>query len=490
MSNKKIVIIGGGPAGLTAGYELLGSKKNNVTILEKDKVVGGLSRTLSFKGCKFDIGPHHFVTGVPEIKKWWKNIMGKDNFLHLNRFTRIYYKNHFFQYPLKVLNVLRGLSIFECVRSVSSYFWAQIFPIKKVKSFQDFIINKFGYRLFSVFFKTYSEKLWGISCKEISSDWAAQRIKSFSLGKAVFYAFFGRWFKSSDPSLRTIQSDFHYPEKGAGFLWNKVASRVEQNGGQIFLNNKVAVIEHEDKKIKVVYSKTFDLSSLNTTAGQDRSNSFVSPKLNIHEADDFISSMPLPDLVLSMVPQVPSEILQAAKELKHRDLITVNLIVNKKNVCPDHWLYIHETKVKVIRIGNMNNFSMKMSDDPNHTVLSLEYFTFSDSEFWAKSDKDILEIGKEELRFVGLVEKDEIIDGLVVRCEKAYPVCDMDYKRPLGIVLKYLKQFSNLHLIGRNGLHQYNNMDQAMLSALDAVHKIEDRPQVNNSTCERSCFRL
>ena len=156
MSNKKIVIIGGGPAGLTAGYELLGSKKNNVTILEKDKVVGGLSRTLSFKGCKFDIGPHHFVTGVPEIKKWWKNIMGKDNFLHLNRFTRIYYKNHFFQYPLKVLNVLRGLSIFECVRSVSSYFWAQIFPIKKVKSFQDFITNKFGYRLFSIFFKTYS----------------------------------------------------------------------------------------------------------------------------------------------------------------------------------------------------------------------------------------------------------------------------------------------------------------------------------------------
>ncbi|MBD3231380.1 NAD(P)-binding protein [Candidatus Dependentiae bacterium] len=461
---KNVVIIGAGPAGLTAAFELLKSSNFNVQILEKDSVVGGLSKTLEYKKCKFDIGPHHFITESEKINKWWHDVMEEEriygnDFIQLSRFTRIYYKNHLFHYPLQPLNVLRGLSIFECIRCILSYLKIRMFPIKNVSSFQDWVTNRFGHRLFSIFFKTYTEKVWGISCKEISADWAAQRIKRFSLSSAIFYAFFGRWFKKNVP--RTLNDKFFYPSFGAGTLWNKVCRKIYQDyGGKIALNQNVVRIKHKNFKIK----------SLLTYNSSDKAND--ERNLTEHFGDYFLSSMPLKDLILRLDPLPGKMIVNAAKKLCYRALITVNLIVNKKNICPDHWLYIHEKEVMMGRIGNMNNFSMYMVDDDNHTGLSLEYFTYEHDVLWKMSDDKILEIGKAELQKMGLVKSEDIIDGMILREGYAYPVYDANYQDHLRIILDYLNNFSNLKLMGRNGLHQYNNMDLAMISAIQSVEDI------------------
>ena len=452
MNNKKVVVIGGGPAGLTAAFELL--KKNNcdVTILERDSQIGGLAKTVDFKGYRFDIGPHHYITDSPKIEQWWKDLM-EDDFIPLKRFTRIYYKNRFFNYPLEALNVLKNLSLFECFHCVFSYLYIRILPKKEIKSFQDWVTNRFGSRLFQIFFKTYTEKVWGIKCTELSADWAAERIKGFSMSKAIFYAFFGKLFKKNVP--RTLSAKFYYPSKGSGTLWQKVADNVLQNSsGKILCNENVVLIEHENGFIK----------KIGTTSGS---------KLNYHDADCFLSSMPLQELILSLRPYAPQEIIVAANFLRYRALITVKLVVDKKNIFPDHWMYIHDPNVVMGRIGNMNNFSLKMVANENHTAIDLEYFTYVEDSFWLKSDEDLLELGKQELNKLGIVKYEDIIDGMVLRSTQAYPVYDEYYKDNLKMVLYYLSQFSNLKLMGRNGTHQYNNMDLAMLSAFNAVEKVD-----------------
>ncbi|KKP24439.1 MAG: hypothetical protein SZ59_C0002G0285 [candidate division TM6 bacterium GW2011_GWF2_28_16] len=461
--NKNIIVIGAGPAGLTAGFEISKTKRFNVNILEKDKVVGGLSKTTVYNGCKFDIGPHHFLTHSDKVEVWWKKVMEGESkkgnkFIHLKRFTRIYYKRHFFHYPLQALDAILGLGLLEGFLCVLSYIKIRLFPIKKVESFQDWVTNQFGYRLFSIFFKTYTEKVWGINCNQISSDWASERIKGFSLSKAIFYAFFGKFFKKNAP--RTLADTFYYPELGAGTLWSKTADIIlENNNSQITLNEKVIQIKHEDKNIKSILT-------YNTSLGVH-----ALKKFNEHICDFVFSTMPLRDLILALDPLPEEIVISAANKLSYRGLITVNLIVNKKNICPDHWLYIHEKTVEMGRVGNMNNFSLKMSDNKNHTALSLEYFSFVDSDFWNKSDTELLELGKIELEKIGLVNKNLILNGMILREHEAYPVYDKNYKENLNIVKNYLLKFNNLYLMGRNGLHQYNNMDIAMLSAFDATEK-------------------
>lgn len=468
LNKKNIVIIGAGPAGLTAGIELLKTNNYNVTLVEKESVVGGLARTTEYKGCRFDIGPHHFITESEKIEKWWKDLM-QDDFIKLKRFTRIYYKKHFFHYPLQPLNVITGLNLFECARSVLSYIWYRLFPIKEIKSFQDWVTNKFGYRLFSIFFKTYTEKVWGIPCNKISADWSAQRIKGFSLSKAIFYAFFGRWFKKNAP--RTINDTFYYPSKGAGTMWEKVAGLIREHDGLINLTEDVVSIEHDGNKIKAIATRKSGVQH-------------GSQVLKTYTAENFFSTMPLRALVLALDPVAPADVITAARALQYRGLITVNLIVNKSHICPDHWLYIHEKEVRMGRIGNMNNFSLKMVDDPLHTALSLEYFTFVDEPFWVKSDYELIELGKKELERIGLVKAAAVIDGMVMRTPEAYPIYDERYKEYLGTVLSYLAGFSNLFLMGRNGLHRYNNMDIAMLSAMEALEKMFEleRKQVIEKT--------
>ena len=478
-TKKKAVIIGAGPAGLTAGFELLKTGNFNVSLIEKEKVVGGLARTTEYKNCRYDIGPHHFITESEKVLTWWKDMMEGDFHEH-KRYTRIFYKKHFFNYPLEPLNVVLGLNIFECAKSVLSYIWIRFFPIKEVRSFQDWVTNKFGRRLFSIFFKTYTEKVWGIPCDKISADWSAQRIKGFSLSKAIFYAFFGRFFKKNKP--RTINDVFYYPALGAGTMWEKVASKiVVHEGSSLTLDAEVVSIEHNAGKIVAVSTRT-----IGTAVG------IGAEALSRHQADYFFSTMPLRALILAMDPLPPTAVIKAAKSLCYRGLITINLIVNKKHVCPDHWLYIHEKEVRMGRIGNMNNFSLKMVDDASlHTALSLEYFTFVDEPFWFKSDYELIELGKKELEKIGLVKAAAVLDGMVMRTSDAYPVYDEHYKEHLGVVLDYLAQFPNLQLMGRNGLHRYNNMDIAMLSAMEAVDKVlvqeQQKPQ-EPSTKSESVF--
>lgn len=473
--NKKyVLVIGAGPAGLTAGIELLKSNQFDVTVLERDSVVGGLAKTTDYKGYKYDIGPHHFITEDPAIEKWWKELM-KDDFIEHKRFTRIYYNNHFFHYPLEPVNVIKGLSLFECMRSILSYAYYRFFPIKKAVTFEDWVTNKFGYRLFSIFFKTYTEKVWGIECSKISSDWAAQRIKGFSLSKAIFYAFFGRWYKKNAP--RTINNAFYYPSQGSGTLWEKAALQVyEHEHGLVRLNEEVVTIEHHNNYIDALITQSTGCS---TRGG--------AKKLHRAEADYFLSTMPLKTLILSMDPVAPQSVIDAARALKYRGLITINLVVNKPDVCPDHWLYVHEKSVRMGRVGNMNNFSLKMSNNPNHTALSLEYFSFTDEPFWEKSEKELVELGATELEMIGLAKKEEVIDGFIMRTSEAYPVYDENYKEHLSEVLGYLSTFKNLHLMGRNGLHRYNNMDIAMLSAMSVVNKlIKEQPSSTKSRKQQS----
>ncbi|HBS48317.1 TPA: FAD-dependent oxidoreductase [Candidatus Dependentiae bacterium] len=462
MKAKKVVVIGAGPAGLTAGFEFSKFKNFEIVILEKDEAVGGLARTFDYKGYKFDIGPHHYITDSPKIEKWWKDLM-EDDFIPLKRFTRIYYKNRFFNYPLEAMNVLKNLNFFECVACVGSYAKVKIAPKKDVKSFQDWVSNRFGKKLFGMFFKTYTEKVWGIKCEQISADWAAQRIKGLSLSNAIFYAFFGKWFKKNAP--RTLQSSFYYPSLGSGSLWDRVRDKILQNqNSKIFCNSNVVEIAHQDGLIKKV-------------GILDKSEE---SKIQFFEADEFLSSMPLQELIFALRPYAPQEVIEAASKLRYRGLITVNLVVNKKNVIPDHWMYIHDATVKMGRIGNMNNFSMKMSAREDHTAIDLEYFAFTDEEFWLKSDEELLEIGKRELEKINIVKYPEIIDGMVLRSNQAYPIYDENYQENLKIVLDYLSNFSNLHLMGRNGLHRYNNMDLAMESAIIIVDKILQKQNLNS----------
>jgi len=475
VNKKKIVIVGAGPAGLTAGIELLKTNNYAVTIIEKDTVVGGLAKTTEYKGCRFDIGPHHFVTESEKIEAWWKDLMQGD-FIKLKRYTRIYYNKHFFHYPLDPINVIRGLNIFECARSVLSYIWYRIFPIKEIKSFQDWVTNKFGYRLFSIFFKTYTEKVWGISCDKISADWSAQRIKGFSLSKAIFYAFFGRWFKKNAP--RTINDAFYYPSRGSGTLWEKAAQVITTDkDSEIYLSEDVVSIEHDGE-----HTGEHDGNKITAIITKKTGAQHASQALKTYNADYYFSTMPLRTLILSLDPVAPDPVIEAAKALRYRGLITVNLIINKTHICPDHWLYIHEKEVRMGRIGNMNNFSLKMVDDPSHTALSLEYFTFVDEPFWFKSDYELIELGKKELERIGLVKAAAVLDGMVMRTPEAYPIYDERYKEYLGVVLSYLSGFSNLFLMGRNGLHRYNNMDIAMLSAMEAFEKMQEHDKKQGGT--------
>ncbi len=459
-SKQKALVIGAGPAGLTAALELLKRSDTEITILERDAVVGGLAKTVEYKKCRFDIGPHHFITESDRITAWWQDIAEGDFFEH-KRYTRIFYNHHFFNYPLEPVNVIRGLNILECARSVFSYMWVRFFPIKEVTSFEDWVTNQFGRRLFSIFFKTYTEKVWGIPCNEISADWAAQRIKGFSLSKAIFYAFFGRFFTKNKP--RTINDVFHYPARGAGTFWEKVAGRVKAYPqAEILMQQSVAKIEHDHHRIVSVSTRNMAANGVGAAVPLER-----------HAADVFLSTMPLQQLILSLDPLPPAVVVRAAQALRYRGLITINLIIDRHHVSADHWIYVHEKTVRMGRIGNMNNFSLKMVDDAaKHTALSLEYFTYVDEPFWFKPEHELIELAKYELEKIGLVRASSVIDGMVLRTPEAYPVYDANYKEHLCCVLDYLGIFKNLHLMGRNGMHRYNNMDVAMLSALDVVDRM------------------
>lgn len=448
--NKKVVIIGAGPAGLTAAYELnkLGIKSE---VYEKDDIVGGISRTVDYKGYKFDIGGHRFFTKVSEVEDIWKEILGED-FLRRDRLSRIYYKGKFFYYPFKIKDALFGLGIGNSFMIVLSYIKSQLFPVKPEKTFEDWISNRFGYRLYKAFFKTYTEKVWGIPCTEITAEWAAQRIKGLSLFTALKNAFL-KQDTSSRGVIKTLINSFYYPKHGPGMMWEKMRKEVENGICKVQINSGVEKINWSGNRVNSIEVLS------------DGENRTV-------DGTDFISTMPIRELVQKLSPSPSEEVLEASKNLNYRDFITVALIINKKDIFNDNWIYIHDPKVKVGRIQNFKNWSPYMVPDTEKTCLGLEYFCFENDGFWSMSDEELINLGKKELEELGFAEQLEIEDGTVVRMPKAYPVYDTGYKNSLNIIKQFLSNLSNLQLIGRNGMHKYNNQDHSMLTAILSVRNI------------------
>ena len=445
-SSKRVVIIGAGPAGLTAAFELT---KHGLSplVLEKNSLVGGLARTESYKGFSFDMGGHRFFSKSVTVQRLWHEILTHD-FLHRPRLSRIYYKKRFFQYPLKPLNALLGLGLVETIRILFSYVRWHLFPYRHEKNFEQWVTNRFGRRLFRTFFKTYTEKVWGISCTELRAEWAAQRIKGLSL-KAVFMSMF---FKRKEV-IKTLIEAFEYPRRGPGMMWLACQEKVECAGGEVRKETDVVRILHDTRKIEAV-----------VTASQTGSQEI--------RGTDFLSSMPLTEFVKKMDPPPPSEVLEAADKLTYRDFLTVCLIVQQPDLFPDNWIYIHDPSVKVGRIQNFKNWSPDMVPDQSLTSLGLEYFCQEGDSLWTMADADLVELGKRELEMTGLARAADIKDGCVFRVPKSYPVYDSQYKEYLAILRAYIEKFENFQTIGRNGLHRYNNQDHAMLTGILAVRNL------------------
>ncbi len=450
--HKKVVIIGAGPSGLTAAYELCKIGVKSV-VLEKDEVVGGISRTVNYRGYLFDIGGHRFFTKVKAVDDLWREILEEEKFLKRRRLSRIYYNKKFFHYPLQATNALFGLGIYNSFRTFLSYTKTQLFPIKPELSFEDWISNRFGRRLYHTFFKTYTEKVWGIPCNEISAEWAAQRIKGLSLLSALKNALITSQPKNKSNIIKTLIDSFEYPVKGPGMMWETVADIIQSKGSQLKLNAGVEKILWQKDKVTALEITT------------DGKNELI-------PGTDFISSMPIQELVRKMEPSVPDEVRHAADILSYRDFLTVSLIINKANLFEDNWIYIHDETVKVGRIQNFKNWSPEMVPDPNRTCLGLEYFCFEGDSLWTMSDEDLIKLGTKELGMLELVDPNDVEDGAVVRMPKAYPVYDSKYADALIIIRKFLDGLNNLHLVGRNGMHKYNNQDHSMLTAILTVKNI------------------
>lgn len=445
-AEEQTVIVGGGPAGLTAAYELIRHGRKPI-LFEKIDKVGGIARTENYKGFHFDMGGHRFYTKSEEVQRFWDEILG-DDFLVRPRLSRIYYKDKFFNYPLKPLNALRGLGPFEGALITLSYLRWRLFPYREEETFEHWVTNRFGKRLFETFFKSYTEKVWGIPCSELKAEWAAQRIKDLSLKSAVLNMFF-----KPQHVIKTLIEEFHYPRRGPGMLWTAVQQKIEAEGGDVQLNADVVTIHREG----------------NCITGIDVAQNGQVRRVN---GRNFISSMPLPHLVQRLNPPAPQQILKAAEQLKHRDFLTVCLVVKQKTLFPDNWIYIHDPNVQVGRIQNYKNWSEEMVPDPNQTSLGLEYFCNQGDALWEMSDDALICLAREELDKIGLASGDDVIDGCVFRVEQTYPVYDQGYGQSLELVKNYINSFKNFQTIGRNGLHRYNNQDHAMLTGMLAVRNI------------------
>jgi len=443
---KRFVVIGAGPAGLSAAYELTKFNARPILIEKHDKV-GGLARTENYKGYHFDIGGHRFFTKVEEVNDLWHELLG-DDLLRRPRLSRIYYKSKFFDYPLKPLNALRGLGLVETFLIVGSYIYWQLFPYKKEETFEQWVTNRFGKRLFLTFFKSYTEKVWGIPCSELKSEWAAQRIKDLSLKTAVLSMFI-----KPKNKIKTLIDSFDYPRLGPGMMWSVVKDRIERNGGMVRLNSDVTRISRCGNRIGAV-----------ELANNGHTESI--------SGDEFISSMPLTEFVKKLDPPAPLEVLEAANNLTYRDFLTVCVIVAKEQLFPDNWIYVHDPEAKVGRIQNFKNWSPSMVPDQSKTSLGLEYFCTEGDELWETSDADLIELAKHELQQIGLAAPADIEDGCVVRVPKAYPIYDSGYCQHLEIVKQFAGELENFQTIGRNGLHRYNNQDHAMVTGFLAAKNL------------------
>jgi protoporphyrinogen oxidase len=446
VQDQSFVIIGGGPAGLTAAYELV-RHGHRPLVLERENFVGGIACTREYKGFRFDMGGHRFFTKSEEVNRMWHEVL-LEEFLRRPRLSRIFYNNRFYNYPLKPLNAFRNLGPVESFLIFCSYARWHLFPSRVEETFEQWVTNRFGKRLFNTFFKTYTEKVWGIPCAELKAEWAAQRIKDLSLKTAVLSMFF-----KPKNTIKTLIEQFDYPRLGPGQLWDCVRRRIDDAGGEVRMNSDVTAIHRDGNRITAV------------TIQRDGTTQTI-------PGSHFVTSMPVTEFISKLDPPAPQPVRDAAARLKYRDFFTVCLMVRGTDLFPDNWIYIHDPTVKVGRIQNFGNWSPDMVPQPGMSSLGLEYFCNKGDEMWNTPDEQLIEQARQELARIGLARCEDVVDGVVYRVEKTYPVYDSDYAEVLGVVRQYMDALINCRTVGRNGLHRYNNQDHSMLTGMYAVRNL------------------
>jgi len=451
-----VAIIGAGPAGLTAGY-LLTKAGYSVTVIEKDPhTVGGISRTVEHEGYRFDIGGHRFFSKSKQVVDLWNEILPHD-FIERPRLSRIHYEGKFYSYPLRAFEALWNLGVLRSTLCMASFARAKLFPRRQVKSFEDWTINQFGSRLYNIFFKTYTEKVWGMPCDEMSADWAAQRIKGLSLWGAVVDGLKRSLGLNKRPNdgmqAKTLLENFRYPRLGPGMMWDAARDRIVEAGGTVLMGHALKQVARDGE------------DGWRLSATHDEGETLI-------PARHVISSAPLRELCARLYPLPATS--GAAKALRYRDFLTVALKIRANDLFPDNWIYIHDSKVKVGRIQNFRSWSPEMVPEAGVACVGLEYFCFEGDGLWASSDDDLIALATRELAILGLVRPEQVFGGAVVRQEKAYPVYDEDYAANVAAVRTEIEErYPNLHLVGRNGMHRYNNQDHAMMTAMLTVENIK-----------------
>lgn len=503
MSKKTAIIIGAGPAGVTAAYELLNRTDYIPLIFDQNPIVGGISRTEDYKGYKIDYGPHRFFSKSDRVMSLWQKVLplqgklAKDDallnreiplstkpdapdpntdqkaLLYKNRLTRILYLRKFFNYPIALnFNTIANLGLFRMIKIGFSYLYIKIFPIKKEKNLEDFFTNRFGRQLYLVFFKDYTEKVWGVDCKDIPSEWGAQRVKGLSITKVLKQALSDMFRKKKSKSIDQKKTEtslierFMYPKYGAGQMYSEICSEAIKKGARLFLNHKIVKILCDKDRVVGVEAKNLETNDVKKYFG-----------------DIIFSTMPIKELFDSMDANIPDNIKKISDGLVYRDYMQIGLLFkdmelkNKtnikslNNIIPDNWIYVQEPDVKIGRLDIFNNFSVYMLEDMNKVWLGAEYFCNVGDELWNKSDKDMIDFVVSELEKINLVKKEDLLDGIVLRQEKAYPAYFGTYDK-FDELKEYINKFENLFLVGRNGMHKYNNMDHSMLTAMTAVDNI------------------
>ncbi|MGA3216041.1 MAG: NAD(P)/FAD-dependent oxidoreductase [Acidimicrobiales bacterium] len=461
-----VVVVGAGPAGLTAAYELA-KRGATCTVLEMDTVVGGLARTVEREGWRFDIGGHRFFTKVPEVEAVWREILGPEDFLLRRRLSRIYYEGTYYDYPIRLGNALRGLGLVESARCAMSFLFVRVHPPKDLDTFEGWTARAFGWRLYRKFFKTYTEKIWGMPASAIKADWAAQRIKSLTLGKAIRNALAPN---KRETRVTSLIDEFHYPRLGPGMMWERARELVEAQGSKVLFGTRLERIRRSDgRALQAVTRSVLSPERSGAAAGEVGD-------VTTWPFDHLVSSMPLSDLVQAMDPPPPEHVLESARALRYRDFLTVALVLPAERGFPDNWIYVHSDKVRVGRVQNFGSWSRDLVKQ-GRTCLGLEYFVFEGDELWSTADDDLVALGKKELETLGLVRPGDVERGYVVRVEKAYPVYDDGYGEKLQAIRDWLKaEVPNVHPVGRNGMHRYNNQDHSMLTAMLTVEGLYGRP--------------